>query len=139
MSTAPPTNNGSVNLRKTHPNLYRLVMGIALMYVALGINFLVFTPTFFVWDQPNELWAAIFLGLGVGLIVFLNLIRRPHALQITMAVAVFYTLFFACGTMQPAFEGKGSAQLPILYVGLGVLVAVMLLEPVVNTWTRRDT
>lgn len=140
--------NGSINIRKTHPTLYRLVMSIALIQIALGLNFLVgkdvlsltsFQPAFFVWDMPNWLWAAFFLAIGVSKIVFLNFYRSLRLTRATMAFAVAYLLFFAVGTMQPAIEGKGSLQLPVLYAGIVALNVWLLLEPFINPWTaRRD-
>lgn len=140
--------NGSINVRKTHPALYRLVMSTAVIHIALGLNFLVgqdvlgllpFQPTFFVWDMPNWVWAALFLAIGLGKVVFLNLYRNLWLTRATMGFSVAYLLFFAVGTMQPAVEGKGSLQLPILYVGLVAVLVPLLLEPFINPWTaRRD-
>lgn len=129
--------SGHPNLRKTHPNLWRSIMGLAVLNLALGVNFFAFTPTFFVWDQPNELWGSIFLALGISMIVFLNVYRRLRLVRITMALAVGYITFFGLGTMQPAFEGKGSLQLPLLYAGLVALQLPLLLEPFINPWTAR--
>lgn len=131
--------NGSINVRKTHPALYRLVMATAAVSVALGVNFLIFTPTFYVWDMPHELWATLFLAIGLGKIVFLNLYRSLRLTRATMTFAVAYLLFFAAGTMQPAIEGVGSLQLPILYAGFAAVLAYLLLEPFINPWTaKRD-
>lgn len=140
--------NGQINVRKTHPGLYRLVMATAIICIALGLNFLLsqdvlgllpFQPTFFVWDMPNWVWAVFFLTIGLSKIVFLNLYRSLWLTRVTMTIAVAYLLFFAMGTMQPAFEGKGSLQLPILYVGLAALLVYLILEPFINPWTaRRD-
>lgn len=138
--------NGTIDIRKTHPTLYRLVMSIALIQIALGLNFLVgkdvlgltsFQPAFFVWDMPNELWAAFFLAIGLGKIVFLNFYRSLRLTRAIMAFAVAFLLFFAVGTMQPAFEGNGSLQLPILYGGIVALNVWLLLEPFINPWTAK--
>lgn len=131
--------NGQINVRKTHPGLYRLVMGIALICIALGVNFLVFTPTFRVYDLPNPLWGAIFLAVGLSKVVFLNLYRSLRLTRMTMAFAAAYILFFGAGTMQPALEGNASLQLPILYAGIAATLVALLLEPFINPWTaKRD-
>jgi hypothetical protein len=138
--------NGQVNLLRTHPTLYRLVISLAAIQVALGLNFLVgkdvlgllpFTPTFFVWGMPNWLWATLFLTIGAGQLVFLSFYRKLRLARATMAFAVAYLSFFALGTMQPALEGKGSLQLPIIYVGMVVLLVWLLLEPFINPWTAK--
>lgn len=140
--------NGSINVRKTHPLIYRGVMATAILFIALGLNFLVgqdvlgllaFAPTFFVWSMPNWVWAAFFLGIGLSKIVFLNLYRNLRLVRLTMAFAIAYLLFFAVGTMQPAFEGKGSLQLPLVYAYIASVLAALLLEPFINPWTaKRD-
>lgn len=138
--------NGQVNLHRTHPTLYRLVMSIAVIQVALGLNFLIgkdvlgltsFTPAFYVWGMPNWLWATFFLAIGGSKLVFLNLYRSLRLTRATMALAVAYLSFFALGTMQPALEGKGSLQLPILYAGMVALNVWLLLEPFINPWTAK--
>jgi hypothetical protein len=131
--------NGSVNLRRTHPNLYRTVMTFAVMSVVLGLNFWILSPTFLIYDLPNVLWGTIFLVLGFAKIVFLNIWRRLRAVRAVMAFAIAYFLFLGAGTSQPFFEGSGSLQLPILYLGCAALQIPLLIEPFVNPWTaRRD-
>lgn len=129
--------NGQINVRKTHPGLYRLVMLLAASSIALGINFVVFVPTFYVYGFPHELWAACFLALGVSKLVFLNVWRSLRLTRAVMGIEVAYTSVFALGTMQPALEGVGSLQLPILYLTLVVLEVALLLEPFINPYTAR--
>jgi len=131
--------NGSINVRRTHPALYRMVMATAVISIALGVNFLAFTPSFLVYDQRNELWAGIFLAIGLAKLVFLNVHRSLRLTRVTMGVAISYYALFGIGTMQPALEGRGSLQLPILYGGLVALLVFMLVEPFINPWTaKRD-
>lgn len=129
--------NGTVKVRLTHPSLYRTLMGYAVGFLALGTNFLVFTPTFLVYGQPNEVWAVIFLVLGAGLLCFLNCFRSLRLMRLTMAVSAVYLLFFALGTSQPFLDGAGSLQLPILYVLAAGLLFLMLYEPFINPWSAR--
>lgn len=129
--------NGSINLSRTHPNLYRIVMGYAVLCVAHGLNFWIFSPTFLIYDMPNWLWGTIFLAQGIFLLVFLKVRRSLRVVRAGMAFAVAYFLFLGIGTMQPVFEGQGSLQLPIWYVGAATFLIALLLEPFINPWTAK--
>jgi hypothetical protein len=128
---------GAIKLRLTHPNLYRTVMLFAVLSIALGLNFWILAPTFWIYDQPNALWGTIFLVLGIAKIVFLNFYRRLRAVRATMAFAVAYFLFLSVGTSQPFVEGQGSLQLPIVYLFCAVIQIPLLLEPFINPWTAK--
>jgi hypothetical protein len=131
--------NGDISVRRTHPTLYRSTMFLATLNIALGLNFFAFEPTFYVYDQPHELWGTIFIALGVAQIVFLNFYRHLRLMRATMALSMGYMAAFGLGTMQPAFEGKGSLQLPIVYGGFVAFQLALLLEPFINPWTaKRD-
>jgi hypothetical protein len=129
--------DGSIRLSRTHPTLYRTVMLFAVLSIALGLNFWILAPTFWIYDQPNALWGTIFLALGTAKIVFLNFYRRLRAVRATMAFAVAYFLFLSVGTGQPFVEGQGSLQLPFLYLFCAVIQIPLLLEPFINPWTAR--
>jgi hypothetical protein len=129
--------NGSIFIGRTHPNLYRTVMLFAVLSIALGLNFWILAPTFWIYDLPNALWGTIFLALGTAKIVFLNFYRRLRAVRATMAFAVAYFLFLSVGTGQPFVEGQGSLQLPFLYLFCAVIQIPLLLEPFINPWTAR--
>lgn len=131
--------NGTIDVRKTHPNLWRSVMLYASVNMLLGLNFLVLQPTFLIYDQSNYLWGVIFLAAGLAKVVFLNFYRSLRNVRLTMAFEVSFMFFIALGATQPFLEGEGSLQLPILYVGMALLELPMLIEPFVNPWTaRRD-
>jgi hypothetical protein len=132
----PPT-NGTINLRNTHPGLYRATMVAATASILLGLNFFFLTPTFQVYEASYTIWASVFLGLGVFKIVFLNARRNLKLVRLFMALSVSFLLFFGIGTMQPWIEGEGSLQLPILYLALALLQLPLLLEPFINPWTAR--
>lgn len=127
----------TIDIRKTHPNLYWLVVILAVVQIALGLNFIINQPTFPIFSGPNELWASIFLVIGFGKLIALNLYRRLRLVRAFMALAVAYMMFLALGTTQPFLEGAGSLQLPILYAGLSALQIPLLLEPFVNPWTSK--
>lgn len=134
-----PIITGTIDIRKTHPALYRVIMLYALACFLLGINFWIFTPTFLVWDQPNELWGSIFILLSVAKVVFLNIHRSLKLVRVTMAFEVGYFMFFALGTSQPPIEGTGSFQLPIMYLWVAAIEYPLLVEPFINQLTaRRD-
>lgn len=129
--------NGAVKVRLTHPSLYRTLMIYAFGFLALGVNFMVFTPTFLVYGQPNYLWGSIFLGLGGSFLCFLNCYRSLRLMRLTMTVSALYLLFFALGTTQPFLDREGSLQLPFLYLGWTGLLFLMLYEPFINPWSAR--
>lgn len=129
--------NGSINLSRTHPLLYRIVMGYAILCIAHGLNFWLLAPTFLIYDTPNWLWGTIFFALGISLLIFLNVWRTLRAVRAAMAFAVAYLLFLGVGTMQPVFEGQGSLQLPIWYLGAAAFLIALLLEPFINPWTAK--
>lgn len=130
-------NGGEIDIRKTHPNLYWLVMTLAAIGIALGLNFIINQPTFKIYSAPNVLWGVLFLALGFGKIVALNVYRRLRLVRASIAFAVAYMMFLAAGTTQPFLEGSGSLQLPILYAGLAALQIPLLFEPFVNPWTAK--
>lgn len=128
-----------IDIRKTHPNLYWLVMILATTQIALAFNFFILSPTFPIYAAPNVLWGVIFLAIGISKIVALNFYRRLGLVRAMMAFAVAYMMFLGLGTCQPFLEGSGSLQLPILYAGLSALHIPLLLEPFNNAiWTVRQ-
>lgn len=126
-----------VHIRKTHPNLYWLVMVLAGMQIALAFNFFILSPTFPIFGAPNVLWGAIFLTVGVSKIIVLNLYRRLRLARAVMAFSWVYVMFIGLGTCQPFLEGTGSLQLPIVYVGMAGVLLILLLEPFFNPLTER--
>lgn len=127
----------SPDIRKTHPNLYWIVMILGVMQVALAFNFFILSPTFPIYAAPNVLWGAIFLVIGAGKIITLNFYSRLRLVRAIMAFSWVYTMFIGLGTCQPFLEGSGSLQLPIVYVGIAGVLLVLLFEPFYNLWTDR--
>lgn len=122
-------------LRNTHPNLYRSLMTTALIFVGLGINFLLTTPTFQQFNIPKNYIGAGFLALGLSNLLFLNLLRNLRVVRFLLVLGIGYMLFWGVGTTQTFFEGTSSLQLCILYFGLAALQAPLLLEPFFNPVT----
>lgn len=128
-------NDGEINVRKTHPNLYWQLMIIAVGGIALAVNFWFLKPTFPIWDIPNAVWAGIFLVTSLARIITLNFYRRLRWVRFTMVFSVIYTAFLAVGTAQPGWEGKASFQLPIVYAIVVAIQIPFLFEPFVNPAT----
>lgn len=128
---------GAIDIRKTHPNLYWLVMTLAFIEIALGLNFIILHPTFPIYGASNYIWGVIFLMIGFGKIVALNVYRRLRLVRAIMASAAFYMLFLSLGATQPFLEGVGSLQNPILYAGLAAVQIRLLVEPIWNPVTAK--
>lgn len=128
-------NADEINVRRTHPNLYWLLMVLSVTGIALGANFILLQPTFLIFDAPNVLWGTIFLVSSVARMIALNVYRRLRVVRATMAFSVAYMAFLAIGTGQPFWEGTGSLQLPIIYAGMALLQVPLLAEPFVNPET----
>lgn len=129
--------NGNIDIRKTHPNLYLMVMTLGAIDVLLAANFYWLNPTFEVYHLKNYVWASVFLTLGLAKWWFLNFKRSLRVVRMTMAFAVSFLVFFAIGTAEPWLDGVGSLQLPIMYLGMAAVQIPMLLEPFLNPWTAR--
>lgn len=131
-------NGGEINIRKTHPFVYRLIMSMAFVSLALGWNFIQNQPTFLIYDLPNVLWGGIFLAVGLGQILALNFYRRLRLVRASLAFSAAYMAVLAWGTSTPYREGTGSLQLPIFYAGWCLIQLPMLFEPFINPWTARS-
>jgi hypothetical protein len=125
-----------MNLRRTHPNLYKAYTVYAALNVALGLNFLFLNPTFDPLDIPKAIPGAVFLTLGLAELSFLNIFRNAALLRLTMATAIT-SMFFWCGALTFDFFRleQTSLQLPLTFLGLAVLGMPLLAEPSVNPIT----
>jgi hypothetical protein len=133
-SNGPSSNR--VFLRNTNPNLYRSLMTFALIFVFLGVNFLLGPPpTFQQYGISRYVIGTGFLTLGLTKLVFLNLRRNLRAVRILLIFGIAYPLFWGIGTTETAFAGTSSFQLFILYCGLAALQIPLLLEPFFNPVT----
>lgn len=125
-----------VKIRYTHPNLYRLMMTLSFMSVGLAVNLWRSNPTFNPYGIDKTLVALIFCLLGISQIIFLN-IGRLRAVRIGMALSSFTMVLWGWANTEQAFAGNASFQLPILYVALGVMQFLLLIEPPVNPVEQR--
>jgi len=128
-------NGGHVDLRKTHLNLWRMVMMLAIGNLLLALNFLLMQPTYPIFHAPNELWGVCFAVLGCAKLFSLLVWHNLSVVRGCMSVAVGYTLLVAAGACEPAIDGVGSLQLAILYGGMAVIQLPLILEPFYNPMT----
>lgn len=118
-----------VHLRKTHPNLWRAALALAVTIFGFGANFFLFDPAF---DQyrlstiMGYVFVAIGLAQGAALVT-----RNLDALRVTLAAIMFTTFFYGSALAAYAYtSGKTSYQLPIAYLGLCAWATFSLIEPV---------
>lgn len=125
-------------MRNTHPNLYMTYMVFALLSIALGLNFLFLTPTFMPFDIPKELASLAFLGCGLIKLMLL-LVNPSHTLlRLSMAMSVtIYSFWAGMLTFEFLRLSQTSMQLPLTYIGLAALGALLLLEPFSNPATAK--
>lgn len=126
---------GRVNLRLTHPNLYRSAMLFALISVGLGLNFILTKPTFNPYGIDKGIIGAIFLTLGCVKLAAIVVIRNLKFIRVSMAFCAAFMMFWGIGTSITFFTGQTSLQLFVLYSGLTLLQLCLLLEPFVNPLT----
>lgn len=126
-----------VEIRKSHPALYRTLMVLAFMGVALGFNFWFSKPTFNPYNVPKDVIGIIFFMLGLTQVVFLNIVRDLRMVRLNLSISVSWTFFWGISNAQQFFAGNASLQLPILYVTLSIFQIPLLMEAVVNPMTEK--
>lgn len=125
-----------INLRRSHPGLYKLTMVFAIMSLLLAVNFWTSNPTFHPFDIPKNLVGVVFVVLGMWQVIFLNVVRNLKMVRLGSMAMVFFLAAWGLGNMQQSIAGKASFQLPILYIALAALHYLVLVEPPVNPMTR---
>lgn len=126
-----------VRIYKTHPVLYQSITVLAIMSVALAVNFFVSRPTFNPFGI-NKTWVGIvFFLIGLWHLIFLNLFHSLKMVRLGSTLSVFFLFAWGLGNMQQSIAGKASFQLPILYLALGTIHYLLLKEPPVNPMTER--
>lgn len=125
-----------LNIRLTHPNLYHSIIVLGIMSVALAFNFWLSNPTFNPWPGKNIV-GVVFLLLGVGELVFLNVTGHLRMVRLMMAASIGIMFFWGLSNTQQFFAGHASLQLPILYMALAVLQLPLLVEPPINPVTAK--
>lgn len=128
----------SVNLRLSHPNLYRSIWIFAIISLGLGLNFIFLHPTFLAYGIPKVYVGLVFLGLGCMKVFFLEVHRSLKYVRLTLALEILLMLIWGIGTAITVFTGKTSAQLLILYLGLAAFEYILLIEPFAIPKTGRN-
>lgn len=126
-----------VKIRNTHPALYRTLMALGFMGVALGFNFWLSKPTFNPYGVSKDIIGIIFFMLGLTQIVFLNILHDLRMVRLNLAVSVSWMFFWGVSNTQQFFAGNASLQLPIMYVTLSILQIPLLIESPVNPMTEK--
>ena len=126
-----------VNIRLTHPGLYHSMVTFGLMDVALAVNFWITTPAFNPFSINKNLVGVVFFVLGVAQLVFLRVFRSLRMVRIGLAVSIFVMVSWGLTNVQQFINGHTSLQLPILYLTLGALQYVLLIESPVNPMTKK--
>lgn len=128
-----------VNLRLTHPTLYRSALVFACISIGLGLNFLFTKPTFNPFGIDKTIIGMVFLCLGMAKMASITVIRRLKAIRITMALNSSWMVFWGVGTATTYFTRETSLQLFVLYMGLALLQVFWHGEPFSNPLTTRTT
>jgi len=108
-----------------------------LMDVALAVNFWITTPAFNPFSINKNLVGVVFFVLGVAQLVFLRVFRSLRMVRIGLAVSIFVMVSWGLTNVQQFINGHTSLQLPILYLTLGALQYVLLIESPVNPMTKK--
>lgn len=124
-------------IRKSHPALYRALIALGCMCIALAVNFWFSKPTFNPYGVPKEYIGVIFFILGSALIVFLNVFRDLRMVRIVHAATISFMFFWGLSNAQQFFAGNASLQLPILYIAMALMQIPLLIEPPVNPMTEK--
>lgn len=125
----------SVNLRRTHPTLYRSALVFALISIGLGLNFELTTPTFMPFGIPKSVTGALFLTFGAFKLVSVLFIKNMKCIRASMAACAGWMMLWGIGTSITFFTGQTSLQLFTLYTGLAALQVLWCLEPFLNPAT----
>jgi len=113
------------------------MMTVAVASVALAVNFWIYMPTFTPYGVPYPVVGAVFAGLGVSELVFLNVVRDLRLVRLTVTASIGVMLAWGIANTEQVFAGKASFQLPIMYVAIAVIQVWLLLEPPINPMTER--
>lgn len=126
-------------LRLTHPNLYGAFMVLAIMTVALGLNFIFKTPSFNPFNIPKGTTGVLFLIVGVTEMILLNMSRRLGMTRSSMVAGVALHLFWGVILALAALVEKATSyQLPIYVLGVVGLAYFLVIEPHMNPLTDKN-
>lgn len=145
MSEIPIVNGDKLNVKLTNPTLYRNAMASAIAGIFMGMNFLlgaipggiIPSPTFFLYNQSNFVWAFCFLAFGIATFTSLKIYRNDRLLRLWLQLSFVYLIGVAFGALQPAANEEGSVQNPILYGIWAWVCWSAMRDPLINQWTAK--
>lgn len=130
--------HNKVRIRNTHPALYRSILTLSVMSVALAVNFWTSNPTFNPLGISKNIIGGVFFALGTSQFTCLNVLHNLRMVRLLLAVSLSFMFFWGAVNSLQSFAGNASFQLPILYVALAVIHVPLLIESPVNPMTRRE-
>lgn len=120
-----------IQLRRTHPNLFRGSLTLALVFLALGMNIVVFHPTFNQYGLVN--WVSGLFAVFSVIQLYALASKRLFLLRLSQAaIVVVATAWAGALTLFTFTTHKTSLALPICFYGLAVLQLLQLIEPATN-------
>jgi hypothetical protein len=128
-----------VNLRQTHPNLYKAYFIYGIVSIAIGLNFIFLNPTFMQLDLPKLGVGTVFLIVGLAQLFFLIIYQRATLLRLAMSAIVTVIFFWSFALIFDFFRlEQTSLQLPIVFLGFAVLGLPLMIEPSSNPLTDKN-
>jgi hypothetical protein len=127
-----------VDVRKSHPSLYHLIMAVATGSIALGVNFWTSNPTFNPYGWSHHWIGVVFFIIGTAQALFLNIWRDLRLVRIALMLSSAFYVFWGGTNTQQFFNGNASLQLPIMFMIVAAVQALLLLEAPVNPMTEKD-
>lgn len=126
-----------IDLRKSHPMRYLMLMTLAVFKLEMAFNFWTSSPAFDPLGIDKNLAGVVFLVLGVTQLVFLNVIRDLDLLRWSSTFCVAWLLIWAGVNTDQFFNGPASLQVPITFVTLAILQALLMIEFPINPMTEK--
>lgn len=108
-------------MKDSLPALYRGMLTLSLMSLALGLNFWTSTPTFNPYDIPKNVIGGVFFTLGLWQLLSINIRYNVKWVKSGLNASLIFILFWGLTNMQQSVAGKASFQLPILYISLAIM------------------
>lgn len=128
-----------VNIRLTHPLVYKLLTAFAVLFVLLAVNFWTSNPTFNPFDINKNWVGAVFLVLGGWQLFWLNAIHNLGMVRLGTSTVVGFAVAWGGGNLQQTFAGKASFQLPLVFFfAIAAVHWLILQEPVFNPLTAEQ-
>jgi hypothetical protein len=126
-----------VDIRKSHPGLFHLIMVTAILMVLLAVNFWTSNPAFNPYGWSKNWIGVAFFVLGAGQLVFLNVVRDLRIVRLGLALSFAWNIVWAGANTQQIFNGNASWQLPLYILGIAAVQYRLIVEAPVNPMTEK--